>query len=241
MISLFMAAFPINLSTAEILLFLMTLVPVLIAWTLGLFFSAPENRGAVRVGNAPPFGADVLEHDPAHDSVLRLSRIAPVAELRDLALGLRNVPVVQSAPLLRHFMQSADPELSLFAQSILQQGRERLQTTCSKLQNHHEQTDPRIVASFLETGLSLASRALAAPGEREARLLQLEKKSADHLAACEHTPRLLAACARVFLAAGHPEKAGLIVSGMPEDAALRHALEPEIRFALNIRQSARAH
>ena len=234
-----MAAYPINLSTAEILLFLMTLVPVLVAWTLGLFFSAPENRGAIRVGSTS--STDYFEHDPAHDSVLRLSRIAPVADLRDLALGLRNVPVVQSAPLLRHFMQSADPELSLFAQSILQQGREQVQTTCSRLQNHHEQTDPRIVASFLETGLRLASPALAAPGEREARLLQLEKKSADHLAACEHTPRLLAACARVFLAAGHPEKAGLIVSGMPEDAALRHALEPEIRFALNIRQCARAH
>jgi hypothetical protein len=234
-----MAAFPINLTTAEILLLVITVVPVLVAWTLGLSFSAPENRGAIRVGSTS--SADFFEHNPAHDSILRLSRIAPVAELRDLALGLRNVPVVQSAPLLRHFMQSADPELALFAQSILQQGREQLQTTSSLLQNHREQTDPRIVASFLETGLRLASPALAAPGEREARLLQLEKKSADHLAACEHTPRLLAACARVFLAAGHPDRAGLIVSGMPADSAVRHALEPEIRFALNIRQSARSH
>jgi hypothetical protein len=233
-----MAFFPVNPGTAEILLFVITIVPVLVAWTLGLFCSGPENRGAIRVGSTS--STDVLEHHPAHDSVLRLSRIAPVAELRDLALGLRNAPVVQSAPLLRHFMQSADPELSLFAQSILQQACERLQTTCSKLQNHHEEADPRIVASFLETGLRLASPALAAPGEREARLLQLEKKCADHLAACEHTPRLLAACARVFLAAGHPEKAGLTVSGMPEDSALRGALEPEIRFALNVRQCAGA-
>ena len=236
-----MAPPSINLTTAEILLFVMTLVPVLVAWTLGLFFSERVSRGAIRVGNAPGFGADVFEHDPAHDTVLRLSRTATVAELRNIALGLRNAPIARSAPLLRHFMQSADPELSLFAQSILQQGRERLQTTCSKLQNHKDPSDPRIAASFLETGLRLASPALAASGEREVRMQQLDKKAAGHLASCEHTPRLLAACARVSLAAGNPERADSIVTGMPKDSILRQALAEEIRFALNIRKCAGAH
>ena len=84
-------------------------------------------------------------------------------------------------------------------------------------------------------------RGLAAAGENEGRIQRLAEKAADQLAACEHTPRLLAACARVFLAAGAPEKAHSVVSAMPEDSALRHALEPGIRFALNIKEAAAAH
>jgi hypothetical protein len=172
--------------------------------------------------------------------LLHLSRTQPVAELRDLALGLRYAPVEQAAPLLRHFMRSADPELALFGQSILQQGRELLQATCGQLQSHNDETDPRIAAAWLETSLRLASPALVAPGERHGCIEHLARRASDHLAACEHTPRLLTACARVFLAAGVPEKADAILSTLPDDSALRHALEPEVRFALNIRESAAA-
>lgn len=236
-----MASFPTSLPSAEILLSVIALVPLLVAWTLGLFSSAPGNGVSIRVGNPLSGGTETLAHHAAHESVLHLSRTETAQNLRDLALGLRNAPVEQAALLLRHFMQSPDPELALFAQSMLQQGRERLQTTYSQLQNHHDQNDPRIAASLLETGLRLASPALTAAGEREGRIQQLATKAADQLAACEHTPRLLAASARVFLAAGAPERADSIMSAMAEDSALRHVLEPEIRFALNIRESAAAH
>ena len=236
-----MTAFPTHPPTAEILLTVITLVPLLVAWTLGFFSSPPGNGGSIRVGNPLCCGAETFDHAPPHEPVLHLSRTETAQELRDLALGLRNAPVEQAAPLLKHFMQSPDPELALFAQSMLQQGRERLQTTYSRLQNHHHQDDPRIAASLLETGLRLASPALATPGEHEGRIQMLAEKAAAQLVSCEHTPRLRAACARVFLAAGAPEKADSIVSAMPEDSALRHALEPGIRFALNIKECAAAH
>lgn len=222
------------------MLAVITLAPVLVAWAFGLFSSPAEDGRTIRMGNPLHGGADVFDHDPAHESVLHLSRTESVPQLRDLALGLRNAPVEKAAPLLKHFMQSSDPELALFAQSMLQQGRERLQATCGQLQNHHDQTDPRIAASLLECHLRLASPALTADGEREGRLQQLAKKATDQLASCEHTPRLLAACARVFLAAGDAEKADAIVSAMPAESVLRRALEPEVGFALHIQQTTAA-
>jgi len=233
-----MASFPNLLSTPEMLLAVITLVPILAAWTLGLFSSAPEDAGLIRVGNPLRSAQHVFEHEAAHEPVLHLSRTETVAELRDIALGLRNAPVELAAPLLRHFMQSADPEIALFAQSMLQQGREQLQATFGRLQNHHDQTDPRIAAAFLETSLRLASPALTAAGEREVRIQQLARKAGEQLSSCEHTPRLLAACARVYLAAGAPEKAESLITTMPGDSALRRELEPGVRFALNIRKSA---
>lgn len=236
-----MASFPFILPTPEILLVAITLVPLLVAWALGLFSSAPEDAGVIRMGNPLRAGPETFDHDATHEPVLHLARTQTVAQLRDLALGLRNAPVEQAAPLLKHFMRSTDPELALFAQSILQQGRERLQTTLGQLQNLHDQTDPRIAASLLETSLRLASPALTAADEREGRIQQLAKKAADQLASCDHTPRLLAACARIFLVAGAPEKAASIVGTMPQDSALRHVLDSEVSFALNIRESAAAN
>lgn len=235
-----MAPFPETLPNAELALAVIALIPVIVAWLLGLFSSEPEKNGVIQMGNPLRGSTDVFEHDPVHESVLHLSRTETSAELRGLALGLRNAPIEQAAPLLKHFMTSADPELALFSQSTLQQGRERLQTTLNQLQNLHDQTDPRIAASLLETSLRLVAPSLSAPGERDIRIQQLAKKAGDQLASCTHTPRLLAACARVFLAAGDAEKANSILNSMPEDSALRRTLEPDVRFALSIKQRAAA-
>ncbi len=231
---------PTNLPAPEVLLAVITLIPVLVAWALGLFSSASEPAGVITLGNPLRTSGVVFDHDPVHEPVVHLSRTETTRQLRDLALGLRNSPVEKAAPLLKHFMESGDPELALFAQSTLQQGREKLQAAAGRLQNHHAQTDPRIAAAVLETGLRLASPALTAPGEREGRVQTLAKKASEQLSSCEHTPRLLAACVRVFLTAGIPEKADAITRSMPEDSDLRRALEPDIRFAMHIKACAAA-
>lgn len=235
-----MSSLPIQIPSGEILLALIMLGPVLVAWAAGLFASPAQQMRSIRIGNPLQDGVDAVDLDAAHGSVLHLSRTEPVPVLRDLALGLRHAPVEKAAPLLKHFMQSADPELALYAQSILQQGRERLQTGCGQLQNHHDHTDPRIAAALLESNLRLASPALTAEGERDSRLHQLAGKASELLGSCTHTPRLLAAGVRTFLAAGDPVRAASVLETLPADSALRHALEPEVRFALNIRQSAEA-
>lgn len=235
-----MTSFLTHPPSVEALLAGITLVPVLVAWMMGLFSAKPEDASVITVGNPLRTEEETFEHDPAHDCVLHLSRTGTAAELRDLALGLRNAPIEKAAPLLRHFMESTDPELALFSQSMLQQGREKLQATCSQLQNHHAQSDPRIAAALLETNLRLSAATLAAAGERESRIAQLAKKATEILAACEHTPRLLAAAVRVFLASGDAEKASSLVQTLPADSPLRTTLEPEVRFALNIRQTAAA-
>lgn len=229
-----------SLSTAKLALVLITFVPVMIVWLLGLFSSRPEKPGVIRVGSPLKHDAEVFDHDTVHECVLHLSRTETAADLRGLALGLRNAPVEEAAPLLKHFMQSADPELALFSQSILQQGREQLQTTLNQLQNHHEQTDPRIAAGFLETSLRIVAPSLAAPDERESRIRQIAKRAGEALASCAHTPRLLAACVRVFLVAGDPQRARSILDAMPADAPLRRELEPRVHFALVIKQRAEA-
>lgn len=235
-----MPTLPDSALTPQILLGLITLAPIFVAWALGLFASKPEKKGVITTGNPLRAHGEVFEHDPVHESVLHLSRTENADELRGLALGLRHSPVAVAAPLLKHFMQSADPELALFSQSILQQGREKLQSTLNQLQNHHEPHDPRVAASLLETSLQLASPTLTAPGERDGRVQQIARKAGELLAACAHTPRLLAVCARVFLAAGDSEKAGSLVRSMPGDSELRRTLEPQVRFAQHIKNSAAA-
>lgn len=219
--------------TPETLLALITLAPVLAAWALGWFSSPPEKAGAIRMGNPlrAPAGV-VFEHEVVRDPLLHLSRTERPDDLRALALGLRNSPVGEAAPLLKHFMQSTDPELALFSQSTLQQGRERLQATLGRLQNHPDRDDPRIAAALLETSLQLVAPSLAAPGERDGRLQQLATKAVEILGACTHTPRLAMICTRIFLAARDPAKAQALMQAMPADAALRHELEPTVRFAL---------
>ena len=109
-------------------------------------------------------------------------------------------------PLLARCMNGRDPALQLYAQGILQQGRDDLAALFHKLQKQPPE-DPRSGAWLLETGLRLAHPSLCGPTERPGFLKHLATLAADRLQAADPSPALLANAARVFLEAGLVEEA----------------------------------
>jgi hypothetical protein len=217
----------------EALLAILALIPLLIAWFLGLFGSRPEPSVRFAIGN--PL-AEHLTHEAQHlvtDPIIHVARTSRSDELRTLALGLRHMPVEKAAPLLRHFMGSQDPELSLFSQSTLQQGREKLQTLFNQLRTHTEPHDPRIAASFLETGLRLASPSLMTPDERTSHLKHLSRRAHEYITSSPPTPRLVTACIRVFLAIGDHDHALALLQKLPNDSELQRSLNLPVQMAVH--------
>jgi hypothetical protein len=224
----------------EALLAVLALIPLLIAWFLGFLGSRPEPMASFAVGNPLAEHLAHESHDLITDPILHLARTARSDELRTLALGLRHMPVEEAAPLLRHFMGSHDPELSLFSQSTLQQGREKLQALYNQLRTHSQPQDPRIAASLLETGLRLAAPTLMTPDERTSHLKHLGRKAHEHLTSCPPTPRLMAACIQVFLASGDSARADELLQKLPADSSLKRSLTPSVKMAAHCQQIARS-
>lgn len=228
-----MPAFTILPYFSEALLATLALVPVALAWGMGFFGSRTEESS--RITTHCPLGAPE-EHSP-HDVLLtplvHFSRTDRAEDQRTLALGLRQVRVEQAAPLLRHFMRSTDPELALFSQSTLQQGRELLQSRYNQLRTHAEPADPRIASALLETALRLASPSLVTPEERRTQLQQLSKKAHELLSTCPPTPRLLAASVRVFLASGEGAVAAESHARLPVGSPLHRSLATQVEAALH--------
>lgn len=221
-----------HLTVAALLLGLVALAPPLLAFALGFFPAKPPDEAGIQTGIplAPPTHAS-LNH-VALRPILHLTRTAAAGELRDLATGLRHLPVEHSAAPLKHLARSADPEVSLYAQSILQLGREKLQATFTRLQNHSQRSDPRIAASWLETGLRLAAPSLEMDGERDRWVAHLARLTEECLATCEYSPRLIAVCAQILLTARQPAKAAAVADLLPANSPLRSAIERAAGFAI---------
>jgi hypothetical protein len=90
----------------------------------------------------------------------------------------------------------------------------------------------------LETGLRLAAPALASGPERAALLAQLAATASALLGTHEPAPRLVAAAARVFIAARQPEKAAALVETLPAGSPLQAELLHTARFALHQKRAA---
>lgn len=197
---------PVREHLPEIMLAMLAVIPPAIAWMLG-FFGSSAAKEKMRIVTRPlSLDADPEAEPPVTACLLHLSRTQSAAELRDLAVGLRHQPVEQAAPLLRHFMRSPDPELSLYAQSLLQAEAESLRSQFGNLQASARSGNSRAAATVIESGLRLASAALCAQDERDQRLRELSVLADELAAKLPRTPRLAAACeaVRSARAAGRP-------------------------------------
>lgn len=216
------------------LLALAALTPVLVVWTLGLFGRRrPDSDGAITTGN-PLFHSPLpLRTEPLEKPLAKSARTMTLGEMQPWVTGLRHLPVEVAAPLLRHFSKVPDPSVQLYAQTLLQAGRERLQGVASRLEPAITAKDPRLCASLLETGLRLASPTLMAAGERHDALVQVKRQAEEILSRTAHTPRLLHVAARVFLEAGEPAHAARVLNLLPAGTPLRSSLEPLVDCALH--------
>ena len=219
------------LSRPESALALLALAPALIAWFLGLIPSRIADERGIQAG-VPPGAAPADDDAPLIGPLVKHCRTQSACDLRDVAVGLRHMPVEHAAPVLKHLMRSADPELSLYAQSMLQQNREALQGRLARLSSDAEKSGPRAVATELETALRLASPQLMSEGERDGAMARLLERARALAAAGALTPRVACACARIFLEARQPEIGLRVIQSLDPASPQRRDLERRLRFAI---------
>jgi hypothetical protein len=219
--------------TLSILIFLaVLLLPIVISVIISVVPSIRKEATDTVVGNplhnAPlaPKG-DVLTQPYVH-----LTRVLDVPDLSGSILGLRHLPIAKTAPILDRHVHGSDPALQLYAQSILQQGQDDLHLRFQQLLEKPS-TDSRMACWLLETGLTLASPALSSQAERVTWLERLVSLAADRLGKAPPTPGLVAAAARIFLAAGKNAEALRLAQALPEDSPLATLLQQQSIHALH--------
>ena len=176
-------------------------LPLLGTWLIVLVPSRRRESSGLVIGNPleaaplPPI-APVVSRPLVH-----LIRSLSGSEIEGFILGLRHLPVEQSAPLLTRFVNGSEPALQLYAQGILQQSRESLTAQFHQLQKLPAD-EPRTSTWLLEAGLRLAHPSLCGPTERPGFIAHLVAIAAQRLHATEPSPALLSKAAEVFLQAG---------------------------------------
>lgn len=215
---------------------LLALLPVVFVWLLSWIPSRHHTGRRVREGN--PLRGRWHEEEDAQTGTRTLAylcRTLPLAELRELAAGLRHLPVQLVAPVLRHLMRSPDPELALYSQSMLQQNREKLQHLASTLLTRPDYDDPRVIAAELETSLTLASSGLVTQNERRGALMHMANRIREKFSKTEVTPRLALVGAEIFLEAGLPRLALPLLEKLDVTGVHRVDLEKRLRFSMENR------
>ncbi|MDB6140939.1 MAG: hypothetical protein JWO94_4011 [Verrucomicrobiaceae bacterium] len=217
--------------TPLIVLMLMALLPVAGTCLVALVPSRRREVSGITLGN-PLECAPLAPVLPAlAKPLVHLTRSLSGGDIGGYILGLRHLPVELGAPLLARFVNGNDPALQLYAQGILQQGRDDLSVQFHRLQKQPV-AEPRAAAWLLETGLRLANPSLCSPTERPGFLKHLVSLAAERLqGAAEPSPALLANAARVFLEAGLLEEAHATAALLPHASPLSVPLAAAIAHA----------
>ncbi len=222
---------PSSLSLA--VFFVLALLPMLCLWLMASLHPPDVEKSAGLVTGNPLTAAPLAPVLPmVAQPLVHLTRSLSGAEVEGYILGLRHLPLEQAAPLLKRFALGHDPALQLYAQSILQSGRDRLSARFHQLQASAASA-PSAAAWTLEAGLSLTHPAHCSSTERHGRLQHLATLADELLARPEPSPALLTNAVRVYLAAGLPHKCEALLAQLPGDSPLRRRLAPAVAHALH--------
>ena len=199
--------------------------PLLVVIVLSLLPKRSSNGGPVRLGN-PLLKRDVL---PAPQSavlspLLHLTRTQSDADLRALILGLRHMPITDTAFILRRYLHSSDPELQLYSQSILQDKQGHLQSAFARFLPLATVEAPAHLASCIEAGLNLAKSPLTPDSEFEAIMRKVAPKAELVLSSDITHPRALAAAARFFARSSQIEQAESLLARLPKGSPLQQSV-----------------
>lgn len=209
----------------------LALAPVVVSWFIAVVPTKRKQATGLAIGNPLHSAPLAPQQSIVSKPLISMSRQMASRDMGGFLLGLRHLPVEQAAPLLTRYVRCSDPALQLYAQSILAQGREDLQLRLVNLQRGDE-TDPRIAAWMLETGLTLAAPTLTGAAERPGLIHHLADLASARLKTCAPTPSLLANAADVFLLAGRPKEAAALIDKLPAGSPLRKARERAVAHAL---------
>ena len=183
-------------------LLLLCLPPVVFAVVLSVMPRQAHDYGPMLTGN--PLISTSKNGIPAHvpavtDPLLRLTRTQSDSGLRALVFGLRHLPINQTAPILRRYLHSYDPELQLFSQAVLQDKQDRLQREFARLTGPSGSDSPANLASSIEAGLSLMDSPLTPDSEHAGIFRKLYPKAEQVLRSDISHPRALFTTARYCL------------------------------------------
>ncbi len=220
-----------------IILAALALLPLLVSWVIAIIPSRRVLATGLRSGNPLAEAPLAPLADVVPEPLVHLSRALSAKDMEGFILGMRHLPITDTAPLLRRYVRCSDPALQLYAQSILQEGRDRLQHNYHLLQ-HADPTDARKAAWLLEVGLALAHPSLATQAERPGLLAHVAHFATQRLETAPHEPMLIAQAARVFLAADKAGYAQLVINKLPASSRLRQELEKPIACALHLNRAA---
>ncbi len=224
-------------ATGSLLLFLFILaLPVLLSVLVLVVPTRRVEVSAIISGNPLHEAPLAMQQAEVVPPLVQLCRMLDGREMESYVLGMRHLPVESVAPLLQRLVQGVDPALQLYAQSVRQQGLDRLQALYRQLEEAPAE-DSRRAAWLLQTGLRLAHPALSSTAEREIWLRRLVELTDARLRKARHDPALLSAAAEVYLAASMPEAAAALVPSLEVGSSLRADLYARCTHALHQRRN----
>ena len=203
----------------------MSFAPMLLALVLGMLPEREDNIGPIRIGNPLLKDEDgAINEPPIRQPLLSLTRVLEESRLREMILGLRFLPIAKTAPILKRYLHSTDAELQLYAQSIMQEGQEKLQGIFARLQPLATPASPANTASFIGAGLRLLDSSLTPESEHAAIIGRMSVSAAAVLGSDEKHSRLVVEAGRHFVRLHQFEEAGEMLARLPAKSPLHRTL-----------------
>jgi hypothetical protein len=205
--------------------------PLALALLLAAWRQRTTDAGDIRLGNPLFRPGAVPPQSPRAElrPLLKLTRMHRDSDLRALVIGLRHLPLRDSSFLLRRYQKSSDPELQLYAQSILQQRQEDLQQVLAQFLPLATEQSPAFLASSIEACLQILASPATSEPERDALLRKLAPKARLVCESRMTHPRAAFNAARFYLADGELDRAEELAARLPAESPLRHALDAQLR------------
>ena len=216
--------------------------PLVVVLLLGFLPMRVREENVIVVGN--PLLNDEDASATKHilrKPLLHVMRVLSEDQLRELILGLRFLPVAQTAPFLKRYLGSSDAELQLYSQSILQNGQEKLQATFTQMQTLAMPESPANVASFLGAGLRLLASPLTPESEHASILQKMQKEALQALNPMVTHPRLVHEAACFFIRTKDFAAAYSLLSRLPAQSPLHESLNRLLQHHYRIARPPEPH
>lgn len=226
---------PSNPVILYLLLSAMAFAPVLLVLLLRKLPRRTLDVGEILLGNPMLLNDDAsINEPPVGKPLIYLTRSLEESRLRELMLGLRFLPLEKTAPILKRYLHSGDAELQLYAQSIMQEGQERLQSRFAITHPLATADSPTNTASFIGAGLRLLDSPLTPDSEYPAIINKVLVPAERVLASSTEHPRLVFETGRFCVRTDRLEDASRMLSRLPKESPLHERLRKLLDHRQNI-------
>jgi hypothetical protein len=145
----------------------LAIAPLVLVIVLGWLPWEMPYSGRMLSGNALLENNDADASTPSPSAPLvHLVRSSKLHELRSAALGQRFFPIARTAEFLKRCAGKEDVELQLYAQTVMADGQDKLQSVFLRLLPDALPDAPATSASFISAGMNLLDSPLTPDSER---------------------------------------------------------------------------